>query len=946
MSGAGTDRRGPRRDVTSTAQFSTGTPVDLVGRTRELAALWEVFDEVRSGVRRSAVITGEAGIGKTRLAAEFLAKVGDAALVLRGHCVDSGSGPVPGAPLSDLVHALVAAGPPGASSDAPGTPWRDLATPIAARTGEQSLPDLLAELLTVQAAERPVVVFLEDLHWADGGTRALVARLARSTADVPLLLLVTVRSEGIGAGDPLRRLLSELDRAHLTVRIDLKRLARAETRQLAQALSAAYGHPRSAVRDSLIERSEGIPFYLEELVSYSGDDLPGSLRAILLLRYHELAPDVRALCRAVAAGGRSVAHDALAEVRPATDDATIRAALDAQVLVADADGYAFRNALMREAVYGELLPGESRELHAAYAAALTRGPRSVLALAGMADQWSRAGDSERALDAAVRGMRAAREAFASSTALALGEQALDLWPRVDEPEEVTGTTHAALRYAVAELLWEDTRPDDALELAWQALEAWPAADVAGRADLLSSLGRFSAMAGREGGQALTDQALALLPAEGHYDVRTKLLLERTRAAILGGHHAEGLASARVAQAAAEEAGDRRFVSRALAYQATALTALGDPTAEELFEAARVRAGDDWRALVLYYSNLSNAHLLHGAFAEAARVAEAGATQARALGSALGHRALLEINHAEALVGLGEWDRAAARYERWASAVGPDAYTAHLHMHQAWLSLWRGDVDDAAGTARASAAAWDGAARLQVQVRSRLSVLLGEIAIEQAKPRRALRLVSWVLDRDPRPSPPYALPLLAVAARAVALENPDDHTEIAPYRRVLARCAEWPTYPVWSALFAAELGEGSWRAVADLPGPAHLRPYAGYRDGVALLARGERSGARNRLAEAASEARRLGAGLVADRAVALLAQAGLSNEYRDAPAVDGPDSLTAREVQVLALVAEGLTNKQIGERLFISAKTVSVHVSAVLRKLGATTRTEAVHRWRA
>jgi DNA-binding NarL/FixJ family response regulator len=151
--------------------------------------------------------------------------------------------------------------------------------------------------------------------------------------------------------------------------------------------------------------------------------------------------------------------------------------------------------------------------------------------------------------------------------------------------------------------------------------------------------------------------------------------------------------------------------------------------------------------------------------------------------------------------------------------------------------------------------------------------------------------------------------------------------------------------VWSALVEAELGTGPWTAVADLPspGPAHLRPYALYREGARLLEAGDRAGARSTLGSAVAEAEKIGAGLIVQRAQGLLDRAGLTGQAGPAdapPSGSRPDALTAREQQVLALVAEGLTNGQIAERLFISAKTASVHVSAILRKLNVSTRTEA------
>jgi DNA-binding CsgD family transcriptional regulator len=173
---------------------------------------------------------------------------------------------------------------------------------------------------------------------------------------------------------------------------------------------------------------------------------------------------------------------------------------------------------------------------------------------------------------------------------------------------------------------------------------------------------------------------------------------------------------------------------------------------------------------------------------------------------------------------------------------------------------------------------------------------------------------------------------------------------ASVRALLETERFWPTWEVWSAHVEAELGgDGTgngvneWRhaLVAAKDGQAHLRPYGLYRLGQALVAAGDRTEAKESLREAIEAAKQLGAGLITTRAAAYADRAGLV--LADATASRPPDSLelTAREVQVLELIAQGLSNRQIGEKLFISAKTASVHVSAILRKLGAASRTEAV-----
>jgi DNA-binding CsgD family transcriptional regulator len=308
--------------------------------------------------------------------------------------------------------------------------------------------------------------------------------------------------------------------------------------------------------------------------------------------------------------------------------------------------------------------------------------------------------------------------------------------------------------------------------------------------------------------------------------------------------------------------------------------------------------------------------------------------------------MIEGNLAEALIGRGDWAEAAAWYERTIPPIHDSVYSVYLSDRRAWLMMWQGRVEQAQAEARRRVTSWERFGRLEEQIRSRTSMTLAELALLRDEPAEALDRMAVVVAPDHVRIPAYDLPQLAVAALAVArLRAAGQDVDDAPYRAALAECGHWPTFPVWSALVEAELGTGPWTAVADLPspGPAHLRPYALYREGARLLEAGDRAGARSTLGSAVAEAEKIGAGLIVQRAQGLLDRAGLTGQAGPAdapPSGSRPDALTAREQQVLALVAEGLTNGQIAERLFISAKTASVHVSAILRKLNVSTRTEA------
>ncbi|PUB27167.1 regulatory LuxR family protein [Promicromonospora sp. AC04] len=979
----------------------------LVGRAHELGELKAALDDVRSGASRTVVIAGEAGIGKTRLLDELTAHT-DGVTVVAGQCADEGSGPVPYAALAGLLNGIVQAIGPEAAVAAAGPSAGALSAvapqlvPPASDAGADRLPEVLTDLLAGLAAERPVLVVMEDLHWSDDVTRAVALRLAR-TAPPNLLLLLTYRSDDVGRAHPLRTVMAELDRARLTTRLDLTRLGETEVRQMAQdLLGGAPGHEDShevghedvpgggSDRDTgldpealadLADRSGGVPFYVEELVGFLGTDLPGSLRDILLLRYWNLSREAQALCRVVAVAGPRVWYDVLDDVLadPATGsgqragagvgpdpEETAREAVDAQVLVATDVGYAFRHALAQEAVYAELLPGERRRLHAAYARALERAlvqrARSVAKLSRIADHWWRAGMLDKALAAAVVGHRAAADEAASSAAVALGERALELWEQVPDAEAVAGLPHHELLRTVAESLRGSTRTGRALAVAHEALAEWPDDDPVGLARMLSDTALIAGHAGSGEGPELIERALALVEPGRDDAVRGQVLLLRARHAMLDGRSREGIETATAAYDAGVAIGSAELMSVALNLRGVSRMQLGDLDGFAEIERGREVAGDAWQGLSRYYINGSDALLTIGDWAGAAKIAQDGVAAARRYGASEGSRIMIEGNIVEARIGQGDWAEAAEWYERTVPLVHDSVYAVYLGERRTWLAMWRGDVEQAQAEARRRAATWERFGRLEAQIRSRVAVTRAELALLRDEPAEALECVSAVISPDDPHIPLYDLPRLAVGAQAIArLRAGGRSVDDAPYRAALARCAHWRTFPVWSAAFEAELGTGPWTTVAELPGPAHLRPYALYREGARLLEAGDRAGARTALGSAVAEAEKLGAGLIVRWAQDLTDRAGLLDRAGSAgraasaghaghagpadvpPSGSGPDALTAREQQVLALVAEGLTNGQIAERLFISAKTASVHVSAILRKLGVATRTEAALR---
>jgi DNA-binding CsgD family transcriptional regulator len=536
------------------------------------------------------------------------------------------------------------------------------------------------------------------------------------------------------------------------------------------------------------------------------------------------------------------------------------------------------------------------------------------------------------------------EGAASSTAVTLGERALELWEQVPDAEAVAGLTHHELLRTVAESLRGSTRTTRALAVAHEAIAEWPDDDPAGLAGMLSDTALTAGHAGSDEGPALIERALALVEPGRDDAVRGQLLMLQARHAMLNGRLQEAIEAATAAHDVGVAIGNVEVVAVALNLRGVSRVQLGDINGYAEIDAAREAAGEIWQGLSRYYINGSDVRLLVGDWAGAAEIAEEGVVAARRYGSSEGSRIMIEGNLVDAWIGRGDWAEAAAWYERTVPPIHASVYSVYLSERRTWLMLWQGTVEQAQAEARRRAAGWERFGRLEEQIRSRTSVTQAELALQRDEPAEALERMTPVIAPGRQRLPAYDLPQLAVAAQAIArLRAAGQDVDDAAYRAALAECSHWPTFPVWSALFEAELGTGPWTAVADQPGPGptYLRPYALYREGARLLEAGDRAGARSTLGAAVAEAEKIGAGLVVQRAHGLIDRAGLADA--PTPSGSGPDALTPRERQVLTLVAEGLTNGQIAERLFISAKTASVHVSAILRKLGVSTRTEAALR---
>lgn len=968
----------------------------MIGRESDLVALRDALRDAQEGEPQAVVIGGEAGIGKTRLLEEFLAGQESTATVLLGRCVDLGDDAAPYAPFAAVLRRLIQTVGLERVLDATGSGAGVLSallpeladeSAVPPRTGAERLYELVTVLLEKISGDRPVILAIEDVQWADRSTLELLRFIVRMAEGGRLLVVLTYRSDEVPRGHVLRSWLPELERTRRVTRWELSRLAPEQVAELVAELLGRVPDDPSLAR--VTELSEGVPFFVEELVCIdglqSGDDLPETLRELVLARFERLSDPAQRLLRVLAAGGVCVTHDLLAAVFEGTPDeldAGAREAVVANLLSADSTEYAFRHALVREAIHADLLPGERTRFHARYAEALEQSPqRSAVQLSS---HWLAAHDVRRAFLASLEAMEEAKRSYAYATTAAMGDRVLELWDRIPDAETLSGRDRASVIARTASALRNAGNNERALALVESALAEADDLAPSRRARLLRDKGQYLANLNRPGSAELLEEALALVPPEAVSPgdpLRPHLLTELAAQRMLAGLFDIAIETARAAIAEAESAAP---AMRSVAHNILAASLVESGRIEEGFAefeiAGRLAVGDAG-ATLRYAVNASDALNSVGQYAEAVRLAESGVAQARERGVERTSGVWLAANTAEPLIALGEFERAE---EMLRTALGFDdrtGVTAQLQRARLWV--WHGEPQRAEALLRRLRTPLRALAELEQQTRLSLARVSAEVAIALGDYDRAWAETRGVGSLPFRSLPGYDLPVLASASRALAelavrgdgvhgagvraVDDGDDGAldvlaEAARLEATLDRLRAWPTATAWAPLVEAELATAraavsdtadraeryadalaAWEraitAADKAVAPVHLRPYALLRGARVALAAGERSRADALVAEGRHSATGHGIPLLVQVADAL-AEHPAGRPAAVATAHGQP--LTEREEQVLALIEQGLSNKQIGERLYISAKTASVHVSSILRKTGASSRTEAVY----
>jgi predicted ATPase/DNA-binding CsgD family transcriptional regulator len=957
----------------------------LIGRAGDLAQLADAV--AARGERPGLLLVGEAGIGKTRLLREFARSVEDGGgLAITGGCFETGGELLPYAPFVDALDELrdrlggdVFRGP-GATELAPLVPA--LAGSRVPRPEPLRLFEAVRSLL--DRTPDPTMLVLEDLQWADRSSLVLLSYLVRRTRRGRVLLVATARGDELAGDHPAALVMAELVRGGRARRIDLQPLPDADVRVLVDAVAPGLdGNAASQI----VARSEGNPFFAEALASDPSGQLgsiPATLRDDLLARVQRAPAAVRTVMELVAIVGRPVAPPLLVASWPGASEELeegLRVGLELGLLVNDATGsrVALRHSLIGQAIEDHMSPLDHARLHERLATLLGGRPElAALTEAGrtaeLASHWRRAGRDAEALRASVLAGITADEVPARAEAWSHFEAAITLWDRVPAAEGIAGVSRARLLCRAARAASLTGKAQRAIELETLATEAAAADGAIAVGEHYATLAAYELeVRDIEGMAAHAREAIARIPASPPTRERGFALWAVARSI----RHADSAGSLRLfreAIAVAESVSDRVLEARARSTYGIALSVLDHQEAAmaELDRAVTIADAtrDPAAERAAHWNRLIALFWQRPGVAAAERAIEAYRRVASRLDiNADDELALARIYLAE----LGdEWERAEALLTSSLETDARPPVSAALRLERGMIRALSGRFEEADHDLRTA---------LDQQHDTPALVPLDLVAVEQALAEAALQRKAPAealghLDQALRAFMGHCYPVEILALSAFGLRAAADVAETARSRHDTAALEDALAQggahrlrleaglagtlvagmaadgPLVRAMCAWGLAEAS--RMEGVPDPAlwaeaadrlaawrypQLEPYARFRRAEALLASdGPRADAATLLAEAYRRGCELRLAPLCADMEALARRARLRGVTAVMPAGQAREhGLSPRENEVLALLLDGRTNREIGELLFISEKTASVHVTHILNKLGVNSR---------
>lgn len=939
----------------------------LIGRVRELEQLLEAAGVTDPDARDVVLIGGDAGIGKTRLLRELGARAKAAGhRVLAGHCLDLGDSAPPYQPFSEAFASLGDAERDELANRFPALgpllPWPSQAPGDGVERAEL-FASVVAGLDSL-ASDEPLLLVIEDAHWADASTRHLIRFVLSHGFHGPVHVVVSYRADDLHRRHPLRQALSEWVRLPGVRRIELEPLDDTDVVELIRAHGADALDSESLI--AVVRRAAGNAFFAEELLDAGlanvDGALPETLADLLLMRLERLDDNARRLVRAAACSDARHDYAVLTSVVGLPEDEldeALRSAIDHKVLARMGDdSYWFRHALLAEAVRDDLLPGERRRIHAAYLEALTsgtrRGPAGEIALHALG-----AGEREIAFMASIQAAEDAQRLSGYDEAAQHYEQALTLVDAApDDLDQVLLVIDASSALVTSGRLLR------AVELLRDHLgQLPPDAPAESRGRLLVAIGNTAYYANLDSeAERASVEATKVVPDEPT-ELRAEVAALRSRMASNRSRNAEAIEWGERALAIAEQIGAADVIADAKATLTRVMVRTGEDPEKakrgflELVEVSR----SDGHVLgeLRGLHQLAFVHYNAGELDEAEAAFREGMTRASETGWAWGPYGFDGRFYSALICYMrGRWDEALALRDVGTDAPAiPDASLAAIAL---MVHAGRGNLAEVERTLPLRSL-WRHEVSASVHATSALIELHGQAGDLLAARRAFDDLVDLQVRAWDEPLFPGGVRLAALLtgqyAAAVPTLDRAEHgallvqaVELGDFadRAAAATVPLGPEGVAWHIRGHAELARLRWLCGVDVPEVDELTdlwrrtheaftgmddPYETARSATrlaaVLLTSGGEAEGKQLLTEARAIADRLGARPLLTELNGLMRRPARSEV-----------ELTPREREVLEQVSTGRSNGEIAARLFISTKTVSVHVSNILAKLGASGRTEA------
>lgn len=952
----------------------------LVGRDQDLdrlitAAGIKPADQGES-IGGLVVLSGDAGMGKTRLLAELAERAGEQGWrVVVGHCLGEAGSTLPYLPFVELLGRLVSDEPEVADdliADHPSLgPLLQAGRRGPDDASESHRGDLFESLhsaLEQLASTQPLLVVIEDVHWADQSSRELLSLLLTRGFTGPVSLVISFRSDDLHRRHPLRATLANWSRLGQVRRLDLAPLDSVAMRQLVRGLETpGAGSLAEREVEAVVDRAEGNAFFAEEIAAASMWGQAGvgaDLSRLLLVRFEQLDGTAQSVVRLASAAGRHVSHELLARVvadAAGTDagalDLALRDAVERHILVPTDTGYAFRHALLAETVYDDMLPGERVRAHATYARVIDADD-SLGKSADLARHAAEAGERSLALRASVAAGTSAMQMGGPDEALRHYERALGLGP--EEPDEATSI--AGLAAAAAMAAGHPVRAVGLLRERLDRAELTPAL----RAELLAELAQAARTTELDiDGLALTEEALGLVPSGDETKLRARVLVAHAQALADRLRNDEAVAFSRKATELADKLDLPELTAEVETFGARISERSGDVAASQETLERIIAESASGLTRIRAMHHLGSLHHRAGRLKEAIEVYQQGIDKASRLGRAWAPYGFdCRVLAAIAAYEHGDWE-ATLRFTDTTGEAPPPGAAAMLRAVEMMVRASRGEheripqvealrdswpLDGLIGIASTSALVeLHGDAgdvdQAEAALREGVQFLLDLWQIETTQPE--LRLNTVMLSYLSRRAKD-----VSAAERRALRERGDYFAERSErvWKDDVEKGATGLEAQAWHCRSQAELLRLRWvtgdpEADLDAIVTAWREAVAGF---TAYGHKFETARSQTRLAAVLEAAGDPEAATLRETALAtarelgarpLIAELGYGTAP-SAPAAPGPATLTRREREILQLVDRGLTNREIGDRLFISGKTVSVHVSNIIGKLDASGRGEA------